>query len=59
MGRERLAILDTGEMLTAGERSKCGAVVEAVNVSTVVFSWKGGRKTLRKGESSDKPADTP
>ncbi len=57
VGRERLAILNTGEMLLAGETSKCGVKVEKVNASTVVFTWSGETKTLRKGEHSDKPAD--
>ena len=57
VGRERLAILNTGEMLLAGETAKCGVKVEKVNASTVVFAWGGETKTLRKGEHSDKPAD--
>ena len=57
VGRERLAILNTGEMLLAGETSKCGVKVEKVNAATVVFTWGGEIKTLRKGEHSDKPAD--
>ena len=57
VGREKLAILSTGEMLLAGETSKCGVKVEKVNASTVVFAWGGETKTLRKGEHSDKPAD--
>ncbi len=58
VGREKLAILNSGEMLQAGETAKCGVKVEKVNAATVVFSWKGETKTLRKGEQSDKPADT-
>jgi hypothetical protein len=57
VGRERLAILSTGEMLLAGEMSKCGVRVEKVNGASVVFSFGGETKTLRKGEHSDKPAD--
>ncbi len=57
VGREKLAVLSTGEMLLAGEASKCGVKVEKVNASTVVFAWGGETKTLRKGEHSDKPAD--
>ena len=58
VGRERLAILNSGEMLLAGETAKCGVKVEKVDAASVVFSWKGETKTLRKGEQSDKPADT-
>ncbi len=57
VGRERLAILNTGEMLLAGETAKNGVKVKEVNASTVVFAWGGETKTLRKGEHSDKPAD--
>jgi hypothetical protein len=57
VGRERIAVLSTGEMLLAGETSKCGVKVKKVNASTVVFAWGGETKTLRKGEHSDKPAD--
>ena len=57
VGRERLAILNTGEMLLAGETAKCGVKVEKVNASSVVFTWGDETKTLRKGEHSDKPAD--
>jgi hypothetical protein len=57
VGRERLAILSTGEMLVAGETSKCGVKVKTVNAANVVFAWGGETKTLRKGEHSDKPAD--
>ena len=57
VGRERLAILNTGEMLQAGETAKCGVKIEKVNASTVVFAWGGETKTLRKGEQSDKPVD--
>ena len=57
VGRERLAILSTGEMLLAGEMAKCGVKVEKVNGASVVFSFSGETKTLRKGEHSDKPAD--
>jgi hypothetical protein len=57
VGRERIAVLSTGEMLLAGEMSKCGVKVEKVNASNVVFAWGGETKTLRKGEHSDKPAD--
>ena len=57
VGRERLAILSTGEMLLAGETSKCGVKVEKVNASNVVFAWGSETKTLRKGEHSDKPAN--
>ena len=57
VGRERIAVLNTGEMLLAGETSKCGVKVKKVNASTVVFAWGGETKTLRKGEHSDKPAD--
>ena len=59
VGRERLAMLSTGEMLTAGEVAKCGVKVEKVESASVVFSWHGEAKTLRKGEQSDKPADAP
>ena len=59
VGRERLAILDSGEMLTAGETAKCGVKIERVESASVTFSWKGETKTLRKGEQSDKPADAP
>ena len=59
VGRERLAMLSTGEMLTAGEVAKCGVKVEKVESASVVFSWRGETKTLRKGEQSDKPADAP
>ena len=57
VGRERIAVLSTGEMLLAGETSRCGVKVKKVNASTVVFAWGGETKTLRKGEHSDKPAD--
>ena len=57
VGRERIAVLSTGEMLIAGETAKCGVKVEKVNGATVVFTWGGETKTLRKGEHSDKPAD--
>lgn len=57
VGRERLAILSSGEMLTAGESAKCGVKIVKVTNSTVTFSYKGERKTLRKGEMSDKPVD--
>ncbi len=57
VGRERIAVLSTGEMLLAGETSKCGVKVKKVNASSVVFAWGGETKTLRKGEHSDKPAD--
>ena len=57
VGRERIAVLSTGEMLLAGETSKCGVKVKKVNASNVVFAWGGETKTLRKGEHSDKPAD--
>ncbi len=57
VGRERIAVLSTGEMLLAGETSKCGVKVQKVNAATVVFAWGGETKTLRKGEHSDKPAD--
>jgi hypothetical protein len=57
VGRERLAILNTGEMLLSGETAKNGVKVKEVNASTVVFAWGGETKTLRKGEHSDKPAD--
>ena len=57
VGRERIAVLSTGEMLLAGETSKCGVKVKKVNASSVVFAWSGETKTLRKGEHSDKPAD--
>ena len=57
VGRERLAILSTGEMLLAGEMSKGGVKVEKVNGTSVIFSFGGETKTLRKGEQSDKPAD--
>lgn len=54
VGREGLALLDTGEMLIAGELSRTGVKVVKVASSTVTFSWKGETKTLRKGERSDK-----
>ena len=57
VGRERLAILNTGEMLLAGETARCGVKIVKVNAATVVFAWGGETKTLRKGEHSDKPAD--
>ena len=57
VGRERIAVLSTGEMLLAGEMSKCGVKVKKVNAANVVFAWGGETKTLRKGEHSDKPAD--
>ena len=59
VGRERLAMLSSGEMLTAGEVAKSGVKVEKVESASVVFSWRGETKTLRKGEQSDKPADAP
>ena len=58
VGRERIAILSTGEMLVAGETSTCGVKVEKVSGASVVFSLDGETKTLRKGEHSDKPADS-
>ncbi len=59
VGREHLAILNSGEMLLAGETAKCGVKVEKVQAASVVFSWRGETKTLRKGEQSDKPLDIP
>jgi hypothetical protein len=56
VGRERLAMLSSGEMLTAGEIARCGVKVERVEAASVLFSWQGETKTLRKGEQSDKPA---
>ena len=56
-GAETLVILDTGEMLAAGEKSKLGVKVFHVEAAQATFSWKGERKTLRRGETSDKVAD--
>ena len=56
VGRERLAILDTGEMLVSGEIARCGAKIMNVSTSSVTFAWQGETKTLRKGERSDKVA---
>lgn len=57
-GSENLVILDSGEMLAAGEKSKIGVTVHRVESAQATFSWKGERKTLRRGETSDKVADT-
>lgn len=57
LGREKLAILNSGEMLTAGDTAKCGVKVISVDTTSVTFTWNGEKKTLRKGEKSDKAAD--
>lgn len=56
VGDNNLVMLDTGEMLEAGERSRTGARVVQIHPHGVVFEWKGQTNLLRKGESSDKPS---
>jgi hypothetical protein len=54
-GSEQIVMLDTGEMLAAGDRSKTGVRVVRVAQQCAWFSWQGETNSLRKGESSDKP----
>lgn len=54
-GHEKIAILDTGEMLTVGDTSRTGARLTRLAPDRAWFTWKGEVKGLRKGESSDKP----
>ena len=56
-GGENLVMLDTGEMLAAGEKSKVGVRVSHVEPSQATFSWHGEKKTMRRGETSDKVTD--
>lgn len=54
-GRERLVILDTGEMLSAGERSRTGVRVVRIGPDCAWIAWHGATNMLRKGEDSSKP----
>ena len=54
-GQETLVMLDTGEMLATGERSKNGVRVLRVTPLRAWFEWNGQTNGLRKGESSDRP----
>jgi hypothetical protein len=54
-GQETLVMLDTGEMLASGERSKTGVRVLRVTPLRAWFEWNGQTNGLRKGESSDRP----
>jgi hypothetical protein len=54
-GRERLVILDTGEMLSAGERSRTGVRVVRIEPDCAWIAWHGATNMLRKGEDSSKP----
>jgi hypothetical protein len=54
-GRERLVVLDTGEMLSAGERSRTGVRVVRIEPDCAWIAWHGATNMLRKGEDSSKP----
>ena len=54
-GSEQIVILDTGEMLAAGDRSRAGVRVIRVSPIRAWFVWQGATNSLRKGETSDKP----
>lgn len=54
-GREQLVILDTGEMLSAGERSRTGVRVVRIGPDRAWIAWHGATNMLRKGEDSSKP----
>ena len=54
-GRERLVVLDTGEMLSAGERSRTGVRVVRIGPDCAWIEWHGATNRLRKGEDSSKP----
>jgi hypothetical protein len=54
-GREKLVMLDTGEMLASGERSKTGVRLIRIEPDRVWFVWRRATNALRKGESSEKP----
>lgn len=55
-GRERLVVLDTGEMLSSGERSRTGIRVVRVEPDRAWFEWHGTTNMLRRGETSEKPS---
>ena len=54
-GRERLVVLDTGEMLSTGERSRTGVRVVRIEPDCAWIEWHGATNMLRKGEDSSKP----
>lgn len=54
-GRENLVVLDTGEMLAAGERSRSGIRVACIGPDRAWLEWRGSTNVLRKGESTSKP----
>lgn len=54
-GQEKLVMLDTGEMLAAGELSRTGVRVVRVAPDRAWFVWRNETNALRKGETSDKP----
>ena len=48
-------MLDTGEMLAAGELSRCGLRVARIDPGRAWLAWRGVTNMLRKGESTAKP----
>lgn len=54
-GEEKIVMLDTGEMLSDGERSRTGVRVVRVAPDRAWFGWQNETNALRKGETSDKP----
>lgn len=54
-GREQLVVLDTGEMLAAGERSRTGVRVARIEPDGAWIEWHGVTNMLRKGEDTTKP----
>ncbi len=56
-GHEALVVLDSGEMLAAGERSRLGVRVIRVTRDHAWFEWHGQTNALRRGTSSDHPPE--
>ena len=54
-GREQLVVLDTGEMLAAGERSRTGVRVARIEPDCAWIEWHVVTNMLRKGEDTSKP----